>query len=281
MAPAGSVSEALESVRYLPNHITVLISGTCTDENATITRSIVTLRVVTPDASLEDLRSGIAGIGHAIIASRGGSNIAVEAMTLQGAFSALTCIFGASVRAVNVSFIDSARGVLAYQGGTCEIVNSTVSGNAQGLTVANNANVWLRGSIVENNTAAANVFMKSSLNLGGSEDINLTEVRANERGINVFASGAVSPINATISGNSQFGTSASTGSVVYAELGTLILDGNEGDGVSLHNTATALLIGATITNNTGYGIRCSGGASTQTIIATTTDNTLGDRHPDC
>lgn len=277
----GSVSGALASARYLPNPITLLISGKCTDDNATITRSDVTLRGVTPDAGIEDMRSGVGGIGHAVIASRGASNIIVESLTLKGAISGLTCIFGAFTRAFNVNLVESGRGVLAYQGGTCEIVNSSVSGNVQGVTVANNANAWLRGSIVEDNATAANVFMNSSLNLGSSDDIAITEVRANERGINVFANGAVSPINATISGNSLFGISASTGSVVYAELGTLIIDGNDGDGIHLRDSATALLIGATISNNNGYGIRCSGTTSTDSVFATTTDNTLGDIHPDC
>ncbi|MGY8790097.1 MAG: hypothetical protein ACKVKR_07405, partial [Pseudomonadales bacterium] len=122
-----SISAELARLATAPNHIQINITGVC-EEQVLILRNNVTLSGSGP-------QDGITG-NYAVAATHGVSNVTVRDMTLKGGFAGLTCHQGAAVTGVNLHILDGERGVLAFHNGTCRLIDSLISGNTQGMTIA-------------------------------------------------------------------------------------------------------------------------------------------------
>ena len=243
-----SINAVLATYRDAPNRLVLTVHGTCA-ESVLVDRSNVRLIGATPV-------DGISGV-FSLFATNGAGGVEVDSMTLRGAFSALNCFSGSAVTATNVTIVDSARGVLAHAG-ACEVIDSTISRNTQGMTILEAGQVWLRGVDVTENTTGANVYNNGSLSLAESPNGDRSRVTGNTIGLNVFAGGALRPVNVDITDNSIFGIHVPfSGDVFFDTSSNAVISGSPigiqiGELGSVHGRETLQIL------NNGIGVQCAG-----------------------
>ena len=266
-----SISAELARLATAPNHIQINITGVC-EEQVFIRRNNVTLSGSGP-------QDGITG-NYAVAATHGVSNVTVRDMTLKGGFAGLTCHQGAAVTGDNLHILNGERGVLAFHNGTCRLIDSLISGNTQGMTIADNSSVVMSGGVIENSQVGANVFTNSSLTLGtvGSPSI----VRGNQQGIRVFSNGSLRLAETVIEEN-DVGIEASFGGSIFVDINTeVLIQNNTSDGMRLFESTNAKLRNTlSIENNGGSGVYCQGAVAFFDNGASFSGNANGPISPAC
>lgn len=262
--------------------LTLNISGAC-NEAVIIERSNVHLRGVGDSAS-------ISGVASAVRAGRGASGIVIENLRLSSPVMALGCIDNAQVYGINLELVDSARGVVALEGGMCRIDDSLIANNSQGATVLRNGVVTIRGSDLLSNGTGANVLTGGSLTLAGSGSSVVNPGTGQTRvsgsagnGLSAFGGGTLSLENVDIANNGLAGVSIRTGSTLYFEAGTPVIRDNGGPGLILSDLSTVSVstTGTLITGNDA-GVVCNGTVAAGSLsLVTVQDNTNLDIQGSC
>jgi hypothetical protein len=249
-AAGETVGGAIGSVSDLPNSLIITIRGTC-NESVFILRSNVTLVGESPG---DGVRS--------ILASRGASHVEVESLTLEGGNIGLSCLSGATVTARNINILNTTTGVLALNGGNCDISDSTIDNNANGLTIGVSSQVWLRGVTVTNSSnAGANVYTSSSISLNSSPTGSTpTTIGGSFRGLQIFSNGSARLSDVIIEDNEAEGIWVNSGGSAFFESRSNVEVRNNGrHGISIGNLANASLNGTlNITGNAILGMQCIG-----------------------
>ena len=272
-----TINGAIDSVGGAVNQLNIEITGECS-EQVFLRRSNVHLQGVSPDA-------GITG-NLALIALDSASNISVDSLTLTGGFAALTCLDNAAVLASNLVLENSSRGVLAYFGGMCDITDSIVQNNNQGMTIGANGVVDAKGVTIQNSSGvAANVYTGGSLTLNSSAT-GASRVNNNNFGLSIFSTGNLLPLNVVIENNQSIGINLFSAGALFMESsasGGLVVQNNDGHGIILQSLSTAYFAGeVNLNNNTGWGLVCTGvhsAAELENVLAA--GNSEGDISGSC
>ncbi|MDP3522303.1 MAG: hypothetical protein Q8S02_16955 [Hydrogenophaga sp.] len=272
-----TINGALASVGGAANQLNIEITGECM-EQVVLRRSDVHLQGVSPDA-------GITG-NFALFAVDGASNISADSLTLDGGLAALACLDNAAVVGSNLVLENSNSGVLAHFGGACDIRDSIVQNNNQGMSVGTNGVVDAKGVTVQYSSgAAANVYTGGSLTLNASA-AGASRVNNNAMGLSIFANASLRPVNVVIEDNQSSGISLFGGGTLFIESnasGGLIVQNNSGHGIIIQPLSTAYFAGqVSLNNNEGYGLVCVGvhsAGAVENVLAA--GNALGDITSSC
>jgi hypothetical protein len=252
-----TVTAALESVA-VTTPVTITIIGTC-EESVFILRDHVTLVGNTPADGIAP-----AGADPAVFAV-GASQISLQSLTLTGGSIGLGCVNGSVVHASEITVSGATfAGVLAQDGGFCEIANSTIDDSTIGILSKSNGDVLVLSSVIENNDfagvlASTNGALTLTATFGGVIPVTL---RNNARGGSVSMGSTIELGNAIIEDNDDDGLSISAGGTFMINVGsTAIIRRNGGDGLSFSPNTSAFFFSTDfdIINNVGFGVNCDAG----------------------
>ncbi len=201
---------------------------------------------------------------------------------------------------------------LDVRGKAISVTGMLITGGANGIVVQRGANAVIDGNVVRNATntgitvtsLAFAVIINNVVNNNGADGIAITEssdarigwnnstngpaagndiYNNGDRGILVSRSSAARITTNNIFKNFSHGISAAWGSHIDASNNQI--DENSGDGIFVTENSSlqsggetgifALANGTNITNNTGFGIRCTAGGALNGLIGTLT----GDMGP--
>jgi hypothetical protein len=248
-----SISGAIASVGGALNRLNIEIAGECM-EQVFLSRSNVHLQGVSADA-------GITG-NYALFAVNGASNISVDSLTLDGGLAALACLENSAVYGSNLVLENSSSGVLAHSGGACEIRDSILQNNNQGMTIGTNGVVDAKGVIVQYSSGtAANVYTGGSLTLNASAS-GASLIRNNRYGLSIFANGSLRPLSVVIEDNQSIGINLFSGGALVMDSytsGGLVVQNNDGHGIIIQPLSSASFLGqVNLNNNEGLGLVCIG-----------------------
>lgn len=262
-----TVSDALALYADVPNPLIINIFGICA-ESALINRDGVTLRGRVGEGD------GItSGTWVAAWVTEGASQVRIENLSLRGGFAGMACLNGASALGTGldiVGFADSTTkygsGVLAFHGGNCEVIGSTIENHSNGVTVGTNSDVVFRGVTITDSLWGANVYSNGSLSLDRLDfgSISASSIVSNNiTGINVRGNGSVRLVQVDVEDNLDEGIHVhSGGSLESTGLGAVNVSGNSSHGVTIDKLSNAFFGGNVyINDNGGSGVQCWGTVS--------------------
>ncbi len=204
---------------------------------------------------------------------------------------------------------NASDGVGVFQGGSAEIQEAAITGNARGINLSNSASLRILNSQISGNAGdGIGVFNGSSallqtptvtvsgnlgngVNLfdGASADIQFASITSNgARGVSASTGSKLRLLGTTVSQHPSDGVGVFDGSVVLIQCtfapfpscaaGSVnAISGNALNGVNVATGSTGVLQGVTVSGTTGVGVRADTNATLrlQTQATVITGNTIG------
>jgi len=273
-----SITTALADAPAGATSVTIDFVGTC-QEQVMIDRDNVTLRGQGPASSvIANPGPGTPDDNITVNVVRGARNVRLENIAITGGVFVVLCAQNTEVTIVDSTVSGapgfppglSIVGVIAGGGGTCTVVNTTVTGSLIGIIPNGGGTIVLVGGVIENNvlfgiqTATNGTAFLTNRIIdvpGGATLIGTPIIRANGTGINLSTGGNLHVDSADISFNSGFGIWAGGGTTIQSFIqpihpSEILITDNVGAGLQVDPHTVVILSPNVLIQDNGAGITC-------------------------